>query len=277
MKFRNLIIYLIIFAFCILNVDSDFGEYRKLEKKNVGLIRKEDLPSEFSDKAYRTIIDFIRKTKNLDYEWAIFFDYLTGEILRCAKGDGENVDMNFEDDEFEGYHVASIHNHPKDVLSPPSGKNFGILMRDFEDYELIVGFEFFWIFKAKGIHEDLLYPFNMFSDAAYIFSFRYCSNRYSDVEVIGKMHDILYGNELLKYINNKNIKDIQLTKKEYVTTDTNSKTVTYNCRKRIADPEAIRIARDLENDPNTLSAKELMYALYQTIGMDVEYDEIFVE
>ncbi len=43
----------------------------------------------------------------------------------------------------------------------------------------------------------------MFSDAAYIFSFRYCSNRYVDVEIIDKMHDILYGNELLKYINNK--------------------------------------------------------------------------
>ena len=91
------------------------------------------------------------------------------------------------------------------------------------------------------------------------------------------MHDILYGNELLKYINNKNIKDIQLTKKEYVTMDTNSKTVTYNCRKRITDPEAIRIARELENDPNSLTAKELMYALYQTLGMDVDYDEIFAE
>ena len=212
MKFRTLIVYLIIFAFCLLNVGSDFEEYKKFEKKNVGLIRKENLPSEFSDNAYRTIAEFIQKTKNLNREWAIFFDYFSGEILRWGMGDGENVNLDFEDDEYEGCHVASIHNHPKDVLSPPSGKNFGILMRDFEDYELIVGFEFFWIFKAKGIHEDLLYPFNMFSDAAYIFSFRYCSNRCSDVGIIDKMHDILYGNELLKYINNKNIKDIQLTK-----------------------------------------------------------------
>ena len=59
--------------------------------------------------------------------------------------------------------------------------------------------------------------------------------------------------------------------------DINSKTATYKCRKRITDPEAIRIARELENDPNTLTAKELMYALYQTLGMDVEYDEIFAE
>ncbi|WP_407393356.1 hypothetical protein [Methanobrevibacter sp.] len=59
--------------------------------------------------------------------------------------------------------------------------------------------------------------------------------------------------------------------------DTNSKTAVYNCRKRITDPEAIRIARELENDPNTLTAKELMYALYKTLGMDVEYDGIFAE
>ena len=29
------------------------------------------------------------------------------------------------------------------------------------------------------------------------------------------MHDVWYGRELLKYINNKNISDIQLLKKEY--------------------------------------------------------------
>ena len=36
--------------------------------------------------------------------------------------------MVFEDGEFDGKNVASIHNHPADVFSPPSGKNFGILM-----------------------------------------------------------------------------------------------------------------------------------------------------
>ena len=59
MTFRNLMICLIIFAYCMLHSDSNFEEYEKLEKKNVGLIRKEDLQSEFSDDAYRTIVDFI--------------------------------------------------------------------------------------------------------------------------------------------------------------------------------------------------------------------------
>ena len=133
----------------MLYVDSDFEEYKKLEKKNVGLIRKEDLPAEFSDKAYKTIVDFIQKTKNLDYEWAIFFDYLTGEILKCAKGISDEVKIYFDDDEFEGYHVASIHNHSINAFSPPSGKNFNIFQRDFEDYELIVGRGGLWILEAK--------------------------------------------------------------------------------------------------------------------------------
>lgn len=46
------------------------------------------------------------------------------------------------------------------------------------------------------------------------------------------MHDIVYENELLNYINDKIINDIQLTKKEYVTMDINLNTVTYHCMKR---------------------------------------------
>lgn len=53
MKFRNLMICLIIIAFCMLDVGSDFEEYGKLEKNNVSLIRKEDLPFEFSDMLIR--------------------------------------------------------------------------------------------------------------------------------------------------------------------------------------------------------------------------------
>ena len=46
-------------------------------------------------------------------------------------------------------HVASIHNHPEVLLSPPSSKNFGIFKRAFEDYELIAGFDSFWILKER--------------------------------------------------------------------------------------------------------------------------------
>ena len=95
----------------------DFDEYEKLESENVAVVTRQDLPDEFGDKAYEVIVEFIRKTRNLDYEWAIFFDYVTGEILRCVKGERDNVNVDFKEVEFEDYHVASIHNHPGCLFS----------------------------------------------------------------------------------------------------------------------------------------------------------------
>ena len=149
MKIGNIIICLIVLLVGIFDVEC--SQYSKLENNPGISIKKEDLPFEFSDEAYETIVDFIQKTRGLDYEWVLYFDYVTGEILRCASGESNNVEMHFEDGEFEGNHVASIYNHPKEALSPPSGKNFGIFTRDFEDYELVAGFGYFWILKALEI------------------------------------------------------------------------------------------------------------------------------
>lgn len=55
----------------------------------------------------------------------------------------------------------------------------------------------------------------------------------------------------------------------------NLKSVQYNCRKRINDPEIIKLAREFVNNPFTPSPKDLMHDFYQSIGMDVEYDDIF--
>ena len=43
----------------------------------------------------------------------------------------------------------------------------------------------------------------------------YCDGLYSDDEKADEMCDMVFGEVLSKYINDKNIKDIQLTKKEY--------------------------------------------------------------
>lgn len=185
------------------------------------------------------------------------------------------MSVAFQDGEFDGYHVASIHNHPKDILSPPSGKNFGILKRGFEDYELIAGFESFWILKAKGMHKNLINDFNEASQTTFNLALMFCIGRYNQIEMINKMHDIRYGSELSKYINNKNIDDIQLIKREY--TDMASKIADYKCRKHITDPETIRLLKEFENSPYTPSAKEMMYDFYQKVGMDVEWDEIFAD
>ena len=57
----------------------------------------------------------------------------------------------------------------------------------------------------------------------------------------------------------------------------NEKTAVYQCRERITNPEVLKFARDFENCPYTPSAKDMMYAFYQSIGVDIEYDEIFAD
>lgn len=56
-----------------------------------------------------------------------------------------------------------------------------------------------------------------------------------------------------------------------------TKIAEYGGRKRITDPEAIRLARERERDPNILSGKDRVYVLYQMMGMEIGYDEIFAE
>jgi len=274
MNTKKFIICLLFLIVNLFDLGSDFDDYQKLEIQNVSSITREDLPSEFSDEAFKTVDEFIRKTRDLNFEFVIYFDYITGEILKCVKGASNNVKMVFEDDEFDGYHVASIHNHPKDLLSPPSSKNFGIFIRAFEDYELVAGFNSFWILKAKGVHQTLFYETNIMSDSISDACLDYCSSRYSDDKIIGKMHDIRYGTELLKYINKKNINDIQLMKKEYVAMSINLNTAEYHCKRRPTHEE-IELARKRVADPNILTGKDKLYAMYKMIGVDVDYDRIF--
>ena len=55
----------------------------------------------------------------------------------------------------------------------------------------------------------------------------------------------------------------------------NQKTIEYNCRKRITDPEVIKFAREFENNPYTPTGKDLMYNFFKSIGMEIDYNEIF--
>ncbi|WP_303371213.1 hypothetical protein [Methanobrevibacter sp.] len=78
--------------------DSDFKQYNKLKNQKSPLIKKQDLPEDFSDEAYGTICDFIEKTRGLNYEWLIYFDYVTGDFLKCVKGKEDSADLSFEDE-----------------------------------------------------------------------------------------------------------------------------------------------------------------------------------
>lgn len=169
MKIKNIIICIVVLLTNLINIDVDFKEYKNLKINDIPSINPMDLPPEFGEGAFKTVDEFIKKTHYLDCEWVIYFDYVTGGILKCKKGGTDNVSVTFEEGEFDRHSVASIHNHPKNVLSPPSGLNFNILTRDFEDYELIAGFEYFWILKAKGVHENLVAQMNIASDTFFCF------------------------------------------------------------------------------------------------------------
>lgn len=214
MYFRNFLLIIIVFFDILINGNC-LKEYEKLEIKDNPSIKLKDLPDEFSLNAFKIIDEFIKKTGHLEYECAIYFDYLTGQILKCSMGNINEVSIVFRDGEFENNHVASIHNHPKSVFGPPSGKNFGIFLRDFEDYELIVASDELWILKAKCVSEKLMMEFNVASIELFKSALDQANMLYSDKKRVNKVCDMIYGAFLLKYINDKNINHIQLVKRSY--------------------------------------------------------------
>ena len=138
--------------------DREFERYRHLPIDwSISAITKEDLPSEFSSNAVKTVDMFRRKTVNLDVECMIYFDIQTGNIVSCNFAD-ENIPNEVTGeiypDFLEGMHIASLHNHPKHYCSPPSSKNFQMLSLDFEEYELILSERELWILESKDIIFD---------------------------------------------------------------------------------------------------------------------------
>ena len=176
---------------------------------NIDSISKDDLPSEFCQKAVDLVDMFRRKTVNLPYECLLFFDYKTGEIIYFFVED--NLDGKIREEiyesHFKNHPVASIHNHPKGFLSAPSGKNFQILEIENEDYKLICGYDEFWILEAKGVFdESVVEEIRKKSCDIYFNSFA-GDNNYLTNE--------LYGKFLINFINNKIEDNIKLTKVRY--------------------------------------------------------------
>ena len=190
--------------------DQEFLKYCHLEVDwNIDSISKDDFPSEFCQKAINLVDLFRRKTANLPYECLLFFDYRTGEIIYCFVEEtleGQIKNQIYES-HFENHHVASIHNHPKGFLSAPSGQNFQILEIENEDYELICGYDEFWILEAKGVFDESVVE-EIRKKSCYIYFNSFSGdNNYLINE--------LYGEFLINYINNKIEDNIKLTKVRY--------------------------------------------------------------
>jgi len=217
MKLKKIVLILLNFLTIMINgnQNTDLRKYMELEIKCKSIIRRDDLPSEFSDEAFNLVDEFIRKTIDLDYEILIIFDYVTGEIVKCNIGSEMNVKITFDNDEFKGKKIASIHNHTKDMYTPPSDKNFGIFSREWEDYELIAGNNKLWILKAKIKDEKLTFELKINSNLLFNMTLDYYSNKDKKEDEKNDKIDNEYGNLLKNYINNKNESRIQLTEREY--------------------------------------------------------------
>lgn len=208
-------IFLIISFIFNENIENDCEKYKKLKINEVPSIKKSDLPSEFCDEAFKIVDEFIRKTHDLDYEILLYFDYIPGKIINCKIGTASKVELEFDDETFRGKHVASIHNHTKDMYSSPSDKNFGIFSREWEKYELISGIDGLWILKGKIKDKKLTFELKTNSKILFRMVLDYYSKRCKNINERNEKIDEEYGKLLSNYINNKNINEIQLQKKVY--------------------------------------------------------------
>ena len=135
--------------------DKDWIKYKSLKKdKSLKSINSSDLPSDFCKKACDLVDEFRRKTVNLEEEWMLYFDYLTGDIIYCWQGEVGKSGGDFERKHFKGRYIASLHNHSQDYYSFPSPDNFDILENEFEDYEIITSINAIWIVEFRGAVED---------------------------------------------------------------------------------------------------------------------------
>lgn len=69
-----------------------------------------------------------------------------------------------------------------------------------------------------------------------------------------------------------------MSKKEYnMENKSNINSAMYNCRKKITDPAELKKIDERINNPYILTGKDLAYAFFQVMGIDIDYDEIFAD
>ena len=101
-------------------------------------------------------------------------------------------------------HIASIHNHPDQYYSPPSGKNFQMLGFDFEDFELVISFNELWILESQQevFSDEDIEEIRQQADNLFHLSYDKVNKDFEmGYEVIDNVN-YKYGDYLLNYLNN---------------------------------------------------------------------------
>lgn len=188
--------------------DKEFERYRYLPVDwSLPPLTKKDLPSDFSEKAAKTVDMFRRKTINLDIECMIYFDIETGNVVFCnfAQDEPNEVTGDIYSTLLKGMHIASVYNHPKKFSSPPSGKNFEMLGLDFEEYELILSEKELWILESKEIlfDDEIINKIRDKVDGYYDLIFHDINSEFDEGDLLIDNINKRYGDFLLNYLNNK--------------------------------------------------------------------------
>ena len=147
----------------------------------------------------------------------IYFDYLTGSIVSCnfsEKNSPKEVQGFLYPDLLKNMNIASIHNHPLQYCSPPSGKNFEMLGLEFEEFEIISSKKELWILESREIIFDnqILKNLRKKLDLVLNSYFDEASKNFNNDYVLLDNVNKGYGDFLLTYLNNKCDK-IKLTRR----------------------------------------------------------------
>ena len=196
--------------------DSEYGKYRHLSINwDISPITKEHLPDEFSQKAVETVDMFRRKTYDLNYECLIYFDIHSGNIVSCNFSDSGPDELNavIYPECLRDMNIASIHNHPPNYYSPPSGKNFEMLSKEFEEYEIISARNELWILESKEMifDEEKISEIRKNADESFESYFEEINVGLKEGYRVIDNVDRNYGIFLLKYLN-KEFDNIKLMK-----------------------------------------------------------------
>jgi hypothetical protein len=109
--------------------------------------------------------------------------------------------------------IASLHNHPKQFCSPPSGKNFEMLGLEFEEYELILSKNELWILESKGIiFDDEIKEIREDAEAYLDSVFEEANLEFDEGYLVLDNVNQIYGDLLLINLNNK-LNNIKLTRR----------------------------------------------------------------
>ena len=136
---------------------------------------------------------------------------------------------------------------------------------------MVVGRRELWILKAKGTYKNLIEEVRFSSWILYLIALSRCANIENIIER-NKCEDSSYGNMLLKYINDKNINDIQLTKKEYVDMKNNSKSCVaeFDDFKHISDPEDYKLVSEFLDNPDSEINKQKITDFFAKMNVEID-------